>query len=92
MKKDIFLGILLGFVANAFGVLLCVLIFSDKGVFEALQSSIDQGILGKLITLGALLNLVVFFIAIKKRKLFLARGVLIATIFAAIGTMIQFVL
>lgn len=88
MKKKVAIGFLTGIIANAFGVLLYILIFSKKDVSATLQQAIAEGFLGKIITLGAVLNLVAFFVFIKQRKDYQARGVLLATILIAIATML----
>lgn len=92
MKKEIGIGIITGILANVLGVLLYILLFSDRGVDATLQKAFAEGYLGKIITLGAVLNLVAFFVFIKKKQDYRARGVLIATVIIAVFTMLQFVI
>ena len=82
------IGIFAGLAANTLGVLLYILIFSDLGIDATIQKAQAEGYLGKIITLGAVLNLLAFFIFIKKREEYKARGVLLATIGVAIVTLI----
>jgi len=89
IAKNIGIGFLIGIVANAIGIFLYLQLFSDLPIKEALQTAIQQDILGKIISLGALLNLGAFFIFIKKRDYYKARGVLLATVLAAIFTLIS---
>ncbi|TVZ53112.1 hypothetical protein [Dokdonia sp. Hel_I_53] len=88
MKKDILIGILAGILANALGIILYILLFSDKGSDATIEKALAEGYLGKIITLGATLNLITFFIFLKKNEIYKARGVLLATIGIAIITML----
>jgi hypothetical protein len=47
----------------------------------------SQGYLGKVITLGAILNLVAFFVLLKINRELMARGVVLATLLLALITM-----
>lgn len=47
----------------------------------------SQGFLGKLMTLGAVLNIGVFFFLLKIKKELMARGVVLATIILTIITL-----
>ncbi|RMB56764.1 hypothetical protein EAX61_13260 [Dokdonia sinensis] len=88
MKKEITIGFITGLCANALGVLIYILMFSEKGIDATIKQAIAEGFLGKIVTLGAVLNLVAFFIYIKKKEDYRARGVLLATVLIAIATMI----
>lgn len=83
-KKAIIIGILIGIIGNVLGIGLYILLFSKLSVEETLKAAIRQGFVGGLIALGAVVNLVAFFIFIKKNRLYEARGVLIATLVSAI--------
>lgn len=89
MKKELIIGIITGIVANILGVLLYILAFSDTGIDATLQQSIAEGYFGKIVTLGAVLNLGAFFIFIKKKQDYRARGVLLATVFIGIAVLIR---
>ena len=89
IKKEIVIGLLLGVLANTIGFVLCVLIFSSlsnhvSSFGETIKASIANDSFGSLIILGAILNLVLFFLFLKKNKPYRARGVLLATIIAAL--------
>ena len=85
-----FIGIILGIVANFFGFLLTRLIFIGKfslvNITNVVSQSHDDGLLNKLISLGAFLNLLLFFFFIKKNKDTEAAGVLVSTILIALLT------
>ena len=88
MRSQIFLGILLGFVANILGMFLYILIFIDANFTDAIYKIKEFNLVGSIIALGAAINFLPFFILLNKNKVYMARGVLIATIIAAIFTLI----
>lgn len=83
-EKKVLIGFSVGLAANAVGVLLYVLFFSDLDVFATLSIAYKEGFLGSLVALGAILNLFAFFWFIKRRKDYHARGVLMATLLVAV--------
>lgn len=89
MKKEILIGIITGIAANVLGVILYILALSDEGIDATLQQSMAEGYFGKIVTLGAVLNLAAFFIFIKKKQDYRARGVLLATVFIGIAVLVR---
>ncbi|RKE98375.1 hypothetical protein [Ichthyenterobacterium magnum] len=88
-KKDIFIGFIVGLIANIIGLLLAIYFFGNgQGIESTIKKSIAEGFFTKLISLGALINLVAFFIFIKNKKDYRAGGVLLATILVAVTTFI----
>jgi hypothetical protein len=87
-KSDLLLGFFMGIIACLIGTLVFLLIKMPKLVsVEGFYTIREQGIMGKLITLGAVINLLLFFILLKKNKDLMARGVVLATIVLAIVTL-----
>jgi hypothetical protein len=84
IKKEILIGFIVGIIANTFGTLLYILIFSDFGIIETYEAAVQQGHVGSLLALGAILNLVAFFGFLKIKRDYRARGVMIATIITAL--------
>lgn len=84
IKKEIFIGFFTGLAANILGIFLYILLFSDAGVIETISQAHDNDFLGVLIAAGAVLNFVPFFLFLKKDKPYRARGVLMASILAAL--------
>lgn len=82
-KKEVFLGFLVGIIANTVGTLLYILIFSEFGIVETYHAAVSQGHIGSLLALGALLNLAAFFGFLKLNRTHRAKGVLIATLVTA---------
>lgn len=88
-KKEIIIGLTVGIITNIIGLFIASY-FLGKGesFIHVLRTANAQGFLSKLISLGAILNLVAFFYFLKKRQDSRARGVLIATILIAILTLV----
>ncbi|NNE03369.1 MAG: hypothetical protein HKN52_09405 [Eudoraea sp.] len=83
-KKEILIGFAVGVIANAVGTLLYILLFSDYGVADTVNMALEQGHIGSLLALGAILNLVAFFGFLRIRRDQRAKGVLIATLLTAL--------
>ena len=86
-KTDLLIGALIGFVATFLGPYIFFTFCTEYSFLEGVKGMKSQGFLGKVITLGAILNLVAFFILLKLNKELMARGVVLATIILAIITM-----
>ncbi|MEL0652847.1 hypothetical protein V6246_15605 [Algibacter sp. TI.3.09] len=87
MKKEIFIGMLVGLIANAVGLILTATLLGRGDDFTTvIKAAAEEGFLGKLISLGAVLNLISFFIFIKRKEDYRARGVLLITVFIAVFT------
>lgn len=81
--KEIAIGFLVGIIANTFGTLLYIIIFSDLSISETFNAAFSQGYLGSLLALGAILNLLAFFGFLRIKRDLRARGVMIATLLTA---------
>lgn len=86
-KKDLLLGFLLGLVSTLIGAYLFITFFTDFRFIAGIQILKSQGNMGKLITLGCILTLIVFGILLKMNKEIMARGVVLAVIVLAILTL-----
>ena len=85
--KDIILGIFIGLVTAILGIFIFLKVFTFYDPFADLQFLKQQGVLGKVITLGAILNIAVFFILLKKGKESIARGIILSLIILTIFTL-----
>tara|TARA_R110002167_G_scaffold262525_6_gene469152 strand:+ start:1958 stop:2239 length:282 start_codon:yes stop_codon:yes gene_type:complete len=83
-KKEIIIGFTVGVIANTVGTLLYILLFSKFSIRETVAAAIEQGHVGSLLALGAILNLVAFFAFLRIRRDQRAKGVLIATLITAL--------
>ena len=87
IKKELFIGFLVGLIANAIGFIIAIFIFGNSENIEtSFKQSLAQGLFNKLISIGALLNLVVFFLFLKQKRDYRARGVIFATIAVTVVT------
>ncbi len=83
MKKEIFIGVLVGLLATAAGFYFYVE-YALEGTFEeALAIINEKKLYGKVLSIAAILNLLAFFVFIKKKQDYRARGVLLATFLVA---------
>ena len=93
-KKSIITGAIIGIVSNTTGLFIVGFLTakmagrSESGL-QVVEAAILENFIGKLISLGAILNLICFFYFIRKQKDSHAAGVLIATILIAVGTFIS---
>lgn len=82
--KEIAIGFIVGGIANTFGTLLYIVLFSDLSIVATFEAAIAQGYFGSLLALGAILNLVAFFGFLRLKRDYRARGVMIATLLTAV--------
>tara|TARA_B110001452_G_scaffold254674_1_gene246442 strand:+ start:1259 stop:1540 length:282 start_codon:yes stop_codon:yes gene_type:complete len=88
-KKEILKGVFSAIISSFSGLILAILFLSENdSIIDSLKNSYYENFLGKLISLGAILNVLVFFVFIKKNQDQRAKGVLLFTIFLAIFTLI----
>ena len=90
-KKSIITGIIYGIVSNTLG--LFVVCFTtakiarrSESTLQVLEAAVSENFIGKLISLGAIINLICFFYFIRNKQDSRAGGVLAVTILIAITT------
>ncbi|MFM9824857.1 hypothetical protein [Flavobacterium sp.] len=86
-KTAILLGFIIGLLTSTLGVFIFIYFFTNFDFITGIQSIKSEGKLGKLITLGSILDLVVFAILLKMNNEMMARGVILAVITLAIITL-----
>lgn len=87
IKKEVFIGFIVGIIANSIGLIIAIFIFGNGASIEtSIKQSIADDFFGKLVSIGAILNLIAFFAFIKMKRDYRARGVILATILVAILT------
>ncbi len=74
---QILIGFLIGLIAAFVGGYLFLTFFSSYNLFADFNFILQSGIVGKVLKLGALLNLAVFFLLLKFNKDDMARGIII---------------
>ena len=85
-KLKVFYGLIVGFLISVFGVFLFLEMFTEFSFFEGISVMKSTNSLGKLVTLGCILNLCVFFLLLKLQQELMARGVVLATMLVGIIT------
>lgn len=83
-KKETIIGFAVGLIANTIGTLLYIALFSDMNIIDTFAAAVQQGHIGSLLALGAILNLVAFFGFLRIRRDHRAKGVMIATFLTAL--------
>jgi len=86
-KIDLLIGFATGILASLIGSYLFITFFTDFDFVAGIESMKSEGKLGKLITLGSILDLVIFGILLKLNKEIMARGVVLSVIIIAIVTL-----
>lgn len=92
IRKETAIGFVVGVIANTFGVLLYMLLFSSMSLAETYRAAVSEGHIGSLLALGAILNLLAFFGFLRLRRDHRAKGVLLATVLTAIVILIYKIL
>ena len=88
IKKDVLIGILISLFATFGGVFLYLEYFSRYEFYETIDLIKEGRLYGKVLSLAAIPNLFVFFIFIKKKEDYKAKGVLLSTILIAFTTLV----
>tara|TARA_B100000809_G_scaffold149298_1_gene146809 strand:- start:18824 stop:19111 length:288 start_codon:yes stop_codon:yes gene_type:complete len=86
-RKEISIGFIVAIFATFSGVYLYVELFSKYDLVTTFEMVQDGDLYGQIITLGAVANIFVFFIFLKKKQEARAKGVLMATIVIALFTL-----
>ncbi len=87
IKKDVIIGFIVGLLGAITGIALFAVIngiYNNLSIQEAMDQAWSTDFLGKRASLGALVNLPLFYLFLNKKKDDRARGVLMATIMIAI--------
>lgn len=83
-KGNIVIGFLIGLSTTIGGVFLFTTFFSDYSFEASLRDSITNDYFGKLVAIGAVLNFLPFFVFMRKKQIYHARGILFACLVVAI--------
>ncbi len=85
MKKELLIGFLVGLLATSFGVFVFLEFLTDQDLATTITYVIEGKLQAKVLTLGALANFFVFFIFLKKKQIYRARGVLLESMLVALA-------
>ena len=87
-KTDLLAGLFMGIIASVIGSYIFIEVFTEYNFIEGIKILRFQGKLGKIISLGSILNIIVFFLLLKFNKELMARGVILGTILLTIITLL----
>ncbi|CAN1569926.1 hypothetical protein MCETHM1_03131 [Flavobacteriaceae bacterium] len=79
-KIDLLIGFIIGILASLLGMFLYISLIVHSDFITVIQTMKNEGHLGKIVTLGSILDLVAFGILLKINKELMARGVVLAVI------------
>ncbi len=88
IKREIAIGALVSIVATLSGAFFYIEFFSQFPFEETISMIKEGNLYGKILTLASIPNLLIFFVFIKKKQDYRARGVLLATILVAFITFV----
>lgn len=86
-KIDLLWGFIIGIITSLLGSFIFVTFFTDYDFVTGIEIIKSQGNLGKIITLGTILDLIIFAVLLKLNKELMARGVVLAVITLAAITL-----
>jgi len=86
-KTDLLIGFIIGILASFLGMFIYITLVVHSDFIAGIQSMKNQGHLGKIVTLGSILDLIAFGILLKMNKELMARGVVLAVIMLTIITL-----
>jgi hypothetical protein len=88
MKKiDLFYGLLIGLITSLIGSYLFIIAFTPYSFIGGIQILKFEGKLGKIITIGTILNIGMFFGLLKYKRESIAKGIILALIVLTIVTL-----
>ncbi|PVX46286.1 hypothetical protein C8C85_2128 [Flavobacterium sp. 103] len=86
-KTDLLIGFIIGILASLLGMFLYITLVVHSDFMAGIQSMKNEGHLGKIVTLGSIMDLIAFGILLKMNKEIMARGVVLAVIMLTIVTL-----
>lgn len=89
IKKEVLIGVLTGLIATFIGYYFYTQILNNFSTKFIKKLIAEEDYLGDILIYSAIPNLLAFFVFIKRKEDYRARGVIIATIFVAIGIAIS---
>lgn len=86
-KMDFVLGIIIGLATTFLGCYLFINFYTTMTFVAGAEALQRQGLIGKVITLGSLLNLISFTILFKYKKDSIAKGIIAAVLLMTVLTL-----
>ncbi|NHM05825.1 hypothetical protein G4D82_01200 [Flavobacterium sp. CYK-4] len=86
--RDLIIGMLLAVLASLLGSFIFIKFVAGLDFVSGFMFYKSHGLLGKIITLGAAVNLALFFVLLKMNKELMARGVVLGMFVLTIITLV----
>ena len=83
-KKQMIYGALLGVIAPPIAFVFWVFLLTSYNLDEAVDLVVVGNLYSEVLSLSAIANMIIFYIFLNKNKIFVARGILLMTIFLAL--------
>ena len=90
IKAKILTGVFFGFMATAFGFYCYSQVFNKYSLRFLERLITEQNMLSEILAYSVMPNLAAFFVFIKRKEDYKARGVILATLVVAIAFLISF--
>ena len=90
IKKKVLTGVLFGLLSTAFGFYCYSQVFNQYSIRFLERLIFEQDMLGEIIAYSVMPNLLTFFVFIKRKEDYKARGVILATLAVAVVFLISF--
>jgi len=85
IKKEVFIGMLVGFIATAIGFYFYTQVFNNFSMKFVKKLITEYDYLGEILIYSVSPNLIAFFVFIKRKEDYKARGVILATMLVALA-------
>ena len=92
IKTKVLQGVLFGFISTAFGFYCYSQVFNTYSLKFMERLIYEQDMLGEIIAYSVMPNLLTFFVFIKRKEDYKARGVILATLVVAVVFVISFII
>jgi len=89
IKAKVLLGIIFGFMATVLGFYFYSQVFNNFSMKFIGKLITEEDMLGEILVYSAIPNALAFFVFIKRKKDYMARGVILATIIIAIAVAVS---
>jgi len=86
-KIQFFIGFILGLIACSIGVVIFLIFVAKVDLAVSINFLKTQKLFGKVIAIGCVLNLILFFLFLKLKNDFMAKGVIFSVIVLAISSL-----
>jgi len=82
-KKQLITGAIIGLIVPPIAFAIWVLLLTSYGLQKAIDLVVTGGLYSEVLSLSAVANMIVFYLFLNKNKIFIARGIILITIFLA---------